>query len=152
MSFFAKLKSWVVVGAVLVFAGCESGEGVRLADQAYGLNDIRAVIAEMCGGKLRQVNPSNREMESPYYSRKKDDINFDAATAKERLATRFQILGDRRPYQIYVQVNVEKRVGRNSYELVGEDPKLSEKTAQELEKLLHESLGKRNMIDDFRPF
>ena len=136
---------------VLYLAGCTSVPGSVLPSQARSLNEIRRAIYGVCDGKTRELSDNQREILSNYYPRNPKDEKFNANTSKERLYTHFWILGDRRPYEIHVQVIVERKDGA-AYEEIGEDEKLSEKIAKDLEESLNRSLDKRNLIDDVRPF
>ena len=146
------LKAFVISGLVLFgLTSCISAPGAVLPEQARSLNEIRHAIYQICGGKAREISSNQREILSPYYSRKGEDPNFNPTTSKERLTAHFWILGDRRPYDIHVQVMVEKKVD-GAYEEDGEDEKLSQKMADQLAESLSKSLDKRNLIDDVRPF
>lgn len=143
----------VVVSSILLLGltSCISAPGVVLPEQARSLNEIRHAIYQICGGKVREISSNQREILAPYFSRKADDPSFNPTTSKERLTAHFWILGDRRPYDIHVQVLVEKKID-GAYEETGEDEKLSQKLADQLAESLNKSLDKRNLIDDVRPF
>jgi len=125
--------------------------GAILPDQARSLNEIRHAILQICGGKTREISENQRELWSPYFSRKPNDASFNPEKSKERLTAHFWILGDRRPYEVHVQVIVEKKVD-GTYEEDGEDEIFSKKIADQLAQGLTNSLDKRNLIDDVRPF
>ena len=106
---------------------------------------------QICGGNARDISQNQRELWSPYFSRKKTNGEFNPDKAKERLTAHFWILGDRRPYEIHVQVVIERKID-GAYEEDGEDEEKSKEVADLLVKSLTNSLDKRNLIDDVRPF
>lgn len=72
--------------------------------------------------------------------------------ARERLYTHITVLGDRRPYDVQVEVLVESRNQEGAFELVGNDDSRAAVIADKLKKALNQSRDKRNVIDDFRSF
>ena len=149
---FEELKGFIFTAALASsLSGCMSVPGAVLPDQARSLNEIRHAIVQIFGGKSRDMSENQRELWSPYFSRKPNDPNFSPDKSKERLTAHFWILGDRRPYEIHVQVIVEHKVD-GVYEEDGEDEALSQKLADQLVQSLTNSLDKRNLIDDVRPF
>lgn len=122
---------------------------VRLEEEDVSLTDIKQSIKSMVG-EFRVVSQNQREVSSPYFSRKKDP-KFDPEKSLERSYAHFTILGDRRPYDITVEVFVEKRQD-GVYEQVETDEKVAEILASELKIRLHQGLENRNVIDSFRAF
>jgi hypothetical protein len=96
------------------------------------------------------VSANRRVFESRYFGRNSKK-KFDPEKSSERLYARFTIMGDRRPYQILVEVIVEQKQG-SEYVEVGDDPEIAEKLAQELAVALTKSREDRNAIDSFRAF
>ncbi len=72
--------------------------------------------------------------------------------AKERRFAHVTILGERRPYDILVNVVVESQVTETAYEASDTDDELSEALAKAIKSELLKSLENRNMIDDFNAF
>ncbi len=72
--------------------------------------------------------------------------------AKERYSTRVTILGDRRPYDIQVQVLIEDRDDEGGFELTDRDDDKAATLADKIKKALNQSRDTRNIIDDFRSF
>jgi hypothetical protein len=131
----------------LIMAGCVTGHVIK--ESTYPIDDIRNAILAI-SGPPRSVSSNKREFVSSYFSRKKDP-SFDPQKAKERLYAKFTILGDRRPYDIQVQVFIEERV-EGEYEEAGIDDALSEQIGMELKRELTKRPETRNVIDDFRAF
>lgn len=121
-----------------------------LNEQKNSLEDIRSAISTTTGAKFKFVRKDGREFISQYFSRKGQEENFNPTMAKERLYAHFIIWGDRRPFDIQIRVFLERRTP-SGYELYGEDVGREKDIAETLQNNL-KSLGKRNAIDDFRPF
>lgn len=136
-----------ILCALFVMACATEGHVIRNSDR--GMREIRqAFIA--AAGPARKENENGRIFQSEYFPRHPDP-NFKANKAKERLHGRFTILGDRRPYDIQVEVMIEEKT-HEGYEEVGVDESLSQELANQLKKELLKSREGRNIIDDFKPF
>ena len=148
-----KLSATKIFSALFAFflAACASSEGVLIEDQPYALTEIRKAISNVFNGKIRETSQNGRELDSPYYGKKFEDPDFNPETAKERYSAHIEIMGDRRPYTIKIMVNLEKK-SQGIYNLIGEDPKQSQIVAKKVMDKLHESIDRRNYIDDFRPY
>lgn len=131
----------------LILAACASGHILR--ESPRSLDEIRAAINAIAGSP-REMSENRRTFYSNYFSRRKEAF-FDPTKSRERLYAKFTILGDRRPYDIQVEVHVEERSG-NEYDDVGVDEEFSEQIALELQRELSKSREDRNVIDDFRAF
>lgn len=140
------MKWWLLA---LYFGLVSCAGGSRVEEQNRSLSDIRKVIIHVMG-EPRSTTDDQRVYLSQYYGRKSDK-KFDAQKSKIRQYTRIAIIGDRRPYDLNVQVIVEQKNGR-LYEEVGTDDKESATIAQEIKSKLHQGLEDRNVIDDFRVF
>lgn len=130
-------------------SGCGS-TAPKIEDSNQSINEIRQQIKSLVGN-FRSVSRNQREILSGYFSERSDDGEFDPEKSKFRLWARFLILGDRRPYDIEIQVYREQRVN-GKYQIVGPDQKMGQKLVQELKDKLNQSLENRNIIDDFRVF
>lgn len=135
----------LLIGCLLT--ACITGH--LITESTHSIPEIRSAIYYIAGTP-RSVSENGREFVSAYFSRKKDP-HFDANKASERLYAKFTILGDRRPYDIQVQVFIEER-SEGVYEDVGLDDSLSDQIAYELKVQLSRSRGERNAIDDLRVF
>lgn len=148
------MKAWmltVVLGLILFFQwGCATRpEGILIRDANQSLGDIRQAITKTIG-EPRSISANQREFFSKYFSRKPNE-NFDPLKSPERAHVHVVVLGDRRPYNIVVGVRVERKDDEGYY-LVGTDEKLSKNLALEIQGILVQSRGGRNVIDDFRAF
>lgn len=140
-------KLSTLVLTLLVVCGCTSTATVPSQNKALG--EIRAAINSIAG-EPRAISENQREIISQYFGRN-PNAEFDAQKSPERLYAKFTILGERRPYDVSVQVFVEQKY-QGVFELVGEDEKTADKVAKDLIKRLNQSREDRNIIDDFRPF
>ena len=131
----------------MMLGGCVTGHVLRESNRP--IPEIRSAVLWVTG-EPRQVLEGERTYISKYFSRKGESF-FDANKSKERLYARISIQGDRRPYDILVQVIIEERV-EGRYEEVGVDEALSDQVAEEVRKRLTRSRDQRNIIDDFQVF
>lgn len=123
--------------------------GVKVTEVSQSLEEVRAAI-NIVAIENKWVSANRRVFESRYFG-KNPRKSFDPDKAPERLFARFSILGDRRPYQILVEVIREKKDGLD-FVADGEEPEIAEKLAQELVDALTKSREDRNAIDSFRAF
>ncbi len=133
---------------ILSITGCQTG--IYIKDTLASMSDIRRA-AVIVLGEPRHTSHSGRELTSKFHD-KRGRIDEGLANAKSRYYTVVTILGDRRPYNIRVEVFQETKVEGEQYQIIGEDAQLAQKTAKKIERALNESLKNRNVIDDFRAF
>ena len=134
---------------LLFFSGCSVQRGVLLNHHNRSLRDLRQAIVAIAG-EPRSISQNQREIYSDYFPREKSP-DFNPNLAIERLFAKFTILGDRRPYNIIVEVYPEKLVS-GRYERQRLDLEMSKRIARELRKFLVESPADRSILDSFRPF
>ncbi|MBX3041203.1 MAG: hypothetical protein KF789_10910 [Bdellovibrionaceae bacterium] len=134
--------------SMIYLTSCQHG-GAKITETPMGLTEIRRVVYSLMGDP-RVVSAGGYEMDSKYHDEKTKPLDRPAE-AKERYFTRVTILGDRRPYDLWIQVFAEVRTA-DGFESVGQDDLLAEDFADRLKKALHESRDKRNVIDDFKAF
>lgn len=120
-----------------------------MKEMPLNISESRRVISTVIGTP-RLISENGRELFSAYYDRRGREID-NMVKAKERLQTVVIILGDRRPYDIQVQVLVESKVEDNSFRLTERDEKAATKVANRIKEALYQSHNNRNVIDDFRP-
>jgi len=131
-----------------VFFACAS-QVYRIANQDISLADMRRAVVSVVGDP-RELSQNQRVYFSQYFSRKPDP-KFDPEKSKERLYAKVSVLGDRRPYNIEVEVLIEKR-DFGEYVLAGLDYPLAQKIGKDIRSKLNQSRENRNAIDDFRAF
>lgn len=139
--------------ALLIFSfcwvtACATGD-VTLAEQSYSLGEIKQVIQSVIGDP-RKISQNQRTYLSQYFG-PKNDKKFDPIKSKRRLYAKIVILGDRRPYDIDIDVLIEEKNG-NAYEEIGLDTAKAQEISLEIENRLSKGIENRNVIDDFRVF
>lgn len=140
---------FVICAITTILAGCRTG-GVILRETPSGISETRRVIASVTG-EPRTVNKTGREMLSKYYDRAGNPI-AKMEMARERRYTRITILGDRRPYDIQVEVLVESRDSDGTFFEKDHDDAKAAVLAEKIKQTLNQSRDNRNVIDDFRSF
>ncbi len=133
----------------LIFLISCSTPGYVISNQNYALGDLKKTIVSLIGDP-RSVSENQRTFYSRYFSRK-PDVKFDPEKSKERLYAAITILGDRRPYDVSVEVFVESKEGR-TYVSLGEDKIETHKLGRDIRTRLNQGRLDRNVIDDFRAF
>lgn len=141
------IKLLLLLGFLLT-ASCQTG--IFIKESPAALTDIRKAVAAVMG-QPKVTSQNGRELITEYHD-KKGQVDTGLAKAKNRYYTRVTILGERRPYNIKVEVFHEARVYDQQYEIIAEDMDLAQKLANQIETRLNESLKNRNVIDDFRAF
>lgn len=134
--------------AFLLTAGCQTG--IFIKESPAALTDIRKAVV-MVLGQPKRTSENGRELTSEFHD-KRGHVDPALAKAKTRYYTHVTILGDRRPYNIKVEVFQEARIAGQHYEVIAEENSLAQKLANQIESALNESLKNRNVIDDFRAF
>ena len=138
------------LGLLFLLNGCQT-DGVYLRETPLGASETRKAIVSVIG-EPRTTSDNGRELTSRYQN-KNGSFDDGSKVLKERRYTVVTILGDRRPYDIHVGVVVEKKFKENGkFETAGPDDGLAQEMADKIKKALHQSLEKRNIIDDFRAF
>lgn len=133
----------------LFLTGCRTG-GVILRETPLSVSETRRVVVSVIG-EPRSVSQNGREILSKFYDRKEKAIPR-MEMARERFYTHVTILGDRRPYDIQVEVLVEGRNADGAFEVISRDDDRATTIAEKLRQALNQSRDTRNVIDDFRSF
>ena len=144
-----KILLFALSFVTLFIASCQT-EGVVLHDTPLNVSNTRVAIVRVIG-EPRATSENGREMVSKFYDRK-GNTDDQVKNARERLSTHITILGDRRPYDIQVEVVVEVRDHDGTYQVVDRDGARAAKIAADIKKSLAQSRDNRNLIDDFRPY
>lgn len=146
------MKNWIrffFLTVYLLLSGCATG-GVILRETPLNVSETRRVIVSVIG-EPRGVSQNGRELISQYYDKKNKQIE-KMDVAKERLYTQVTVLGDRRPYDVQVEVFLEGRTEEGGFELLERDDDRAAVIAEKLRQALNLSRDSRNVIDDFRSF
>ena len=145
-----KIAKVLLFLSIVTMLGCQT-DGVVLKDTPLNISETRKAVAGVIG-QPRATSENGREMVSKYYDRKGNKDEAQLKTARERLSTHVTILGDRRPYDIQVEVVVEIRDHDGKYQVVERDEGRAQTVAKEIQKALVQSRDNRNLIDDFRAY
>ncbi len=132
----------------LLTVGCQTG--IFIKESPAALTEIRKAVVTVLG-QPKSTSQNGRELVSEFHD-KRGRIDANLFKAKSRYFTKVSILGERRPYDIKVEVFQEGKVEDRYYEVISEDNELAQKLANQIETTLNESLKNRNVIDDFRAF
>jgi hypothetical protein len=143
-----KVISVLVVLAAFI-SGC-AGPGHYIKESDVSLTETRRNLVKLFG-EPRLMSQNGREFTTTYMD-KKGRILETVKKANERRFAHITILGERRPYDILVNVVVEQKLDGNAYDAVDSDEELSENLAKSIKGELLKSLENRNIIDDFNAF
>ena len=135
--------------AMFFLSGCRTG-GVVLRDTPLGISETRKAVVTVIG-EPRTMSTNGREMFSKYYDKKGAEI-MKMDMVRERFYSHVIVLGDRRPYDIQVEVLVEGRTPEGTFELSHRDDAKASTVAEKIRAALNQSRDNRNVIDDFRSF
>lgn len=131
----------------LLVSGCVT-QGHYVHDMNRSMSDIQTAIRNLYG--IQSKSDNEKILYTPPLKKDPNDTTPEAKM-RERVIARVVIMGDRRPYDILVQVYLERKV-RGTWVEVGLDEGLSQEFAKEINRELIESRENRNVIDDFRAF
>ncbi len=132
----------------LILGACSSLSTIAEVDKSLQL--IRTTIKESLPGGIRKTSENGREFDSNYFA-PKGPFDVDGSSGNFRETAHVQLLGASRPYNITVEILIEKRDGR-SYEVIGRDNVRTKELVRRIQTGLSNRRDDRNMIDDFKPF
>ncbi len=142
------MTKWLLLLPFLLTVGCQTG--IFIKESPAALTEIRKAVVTVLG-QPKSTSQNGRELVSEFHD-KRGRIDAALSKAKNRYFTKVSILGERRPYDVKVEVFQEGKVEDQYYEVIAEDNELAQKLANQIETTLNESLKNRNVIDDFRAF
>lgn len=141
----------LVLGLMLfLLSSCQTTEGIFLHEVNASASDTRKAIVAVIG-QPRNTSANGRVLTSRYHD-KKGTFFDEIKSTDERRYTRITIQGDRRPFEVQVEVIIDKKNIEGRYEPTLTDNAQAREMANKLKNALHQSLDKRNIIDDFRAF
>lgn len=141
-----RLRYFLIFNFLWILQSCITGVKVS---STHSLGEIRAAI-KMIAGDIKAVDPDRRRFETNYFVK---NLSSSGSTMKanQRYFARFTIAGDKRPYEIVIQVFREVRIG-GKWIQDGQDLSLAQRISSDLENALKDLKQQRNVIDSFRPF
>ncbi len=134
---------------ILLLAGCRTG-GVILRETPSSLSETRRVVVGIIG-EPRDMSRNGRELISHYFDKKNKRIE-KPDSVQERYFAMITILGDRRPYDVQVEVFVQTREDGEEFSSPDRDDDRAATMAEKIRQSLNQSRDTRNVIDDFRSF
>lgn len=139
-----------VIATLLGFfiSGCATNQ-VRIEEVNTSPQAIRRAIVSLMGTP-RVISPNQRMVSTPYFNRKEERI-YDVESEKERFYANITVLGDRRPYDVSIEVIVEHK-NNGIFRQAGVSRNLAERLRRRLMEKLTQSPDELNIIDDFRAF
>lgn len=147
-TFFFKFRVLIFTLYGCGLIGCTT-TGVVIPENPNTVGDIRKAFVSTFG-EPRLISSNGRELFTKYHEADFIELEPDMKI-KSRYYTKVIILGERRPYDISVDVIKEKKV-QNKFEIEGHVESLSAKQAERLKETLDKSRVEPKSIDDFTPF
>lgn len=144
-------KFLLLLIAVMFISSCQTTQGIVLSETPLAIRPTRVAISAALG-EPRVISQNGREISTHFHDRKFQFLDVTLKT-QERLYTKVLILGARRPYDIVVEVHVERRdPDTKNFQDVGVDEKLSILQARQVQQALNQSRDKAVVIDEGAPF
>ncbi|MGZ3773725.1 MAG: hypothetical protein ACXVCY_06795 [Pseudobdellovibrionaceae bacterium] len=140
---------FVLFGLTLLLSSCRTG-GVILRETPLNVSETRRAVVSVIG-EPRSVSTNGREIFSQYFDKKNKKIE-KMDMVHERRFTHVTILGDRRPYDVQVEVIVEGRNEEGGFNIIARDDAKASSVAEKIRQTLNQGRDNRNVIDDFRSF
>lgn len=148
----------------IILSGCST---VSLNNLDYPLLDIQRGVSNIVPKGVLKISPNGRMYTSKYFDPNTIDTErsteADEEIKRERAVVIATILGDRRPYDVDIRVDVDQDENgtktiknddfiEGSWSSIGSDKGLAEYFKQRLANYLARLERNKNIIDDFRPF
>lgn len=143
------LVCFLLTGIALLLSSCRTG-GVVLRETPLNVSETRRAVVSVLG-EPRSISSNGREIFSQYLDKKDKKIE-KMDMIRERHYTHVTILGDRRPYDVQVEVIIEGRNHDGGFDIVERDDAKASVIAEKIRQALNQSRDSRNVIDDFRSF
>lgn len=151
-NFFLKqtIKIFCLCLSLVLAQGCQT-PGYVISDSYVSTKLTRAAVV-VALGPARSVSQNGREVTTQFHDRQLKYLDVGAKT-KERLYTKVSILGARRPFDVAVEVRIERKDPvTNTFVDIGLDEQLSRKQGLLVQEALHQSRDKVESIDGEVPF
>lgn len=140
------MKLAIVALCFLVFLSSCQTAIYEISGKKHALATIQKIILSSLPEGLNKKTANGREYISNFFSCSTSDVQED-----ERCYALVRIIGNRRPYNVFIEVFVMKHQ-YGEWVNIGEDIELSKKLATKVQKKLSEIKSEHNMVDDFRAF
>lgn len=138
-----------LIGITFLLSSCRTG-GVILRETPLNVSETRRAVVSVIG-EPRSVSTNGREIFSHYLDKKDKKIE-KMDMIRERHFAHVTILGDRRPYDVQVEVIIEGRNEDGGFDIIDRNDEKASVIAEKIRQALNQSRDSRNVIDDFRSF
>lgn len=143
------LVCFLLTGISLLLSSCRTG-GVVLRETPLNVSETRRAVVSVLG-EPRSISSNGREIFFQYLDKKDKKIE-KMDMIRERHYSHVTILGDRRPYDVQVEVIIEGRNHDGGFDIIERDDAKASVIAEKIRQALNQSRDSRNVIDDFRSF
>jgi hypothetical protein len=153
----------LVIWISILSFGCSSAE--KIENIGYPLSDIQKAVAENLPGGIGSVSSNQRVYTSNFFSPILVDRSRTPTGLQERARAKVYVLGDRRPYSVEVEVELQERtdhenhknqasldLNEGSFETIASDKGLARRIVRNIHEYLVKKSKNKNIIDDFKPF
>ncbi len=147
----SKINNLIIIFycASLLVVGCASND-VRIDNVARPIASVqKAVLKSMPLGQAK-IDKTKRKFTSRPFLFKGEKF-VPASNSRQRFVAIVEILGDRRPYSVFIEVVKTRRKGKNFIK-VSSDHTIAQFLSKVIQDRLSKSLKNGNVIDDFRVF
>lgn len=134
-------KALGIIAVLFFLVSCQTPKG--LSGRSFSLATVKKAVTSSLPVGLRKKSANGREFYSRYFRR--------PGSRSDRAYVVVKVLGDRRPYNIVVDVHVERKE-KGQWVFFEKDPWLAKRVSKKIKKKLSTSRNERNVIDDFRAF
>ncbi len=139
----------LALGFSVMIGACALMSPASLEDQNVSVSQIKNAVVSVAGD-IRKLEGGGRIIYTTYFDRSRKILLFNEKPGV-RYFSIVRVIGDRRPYDIDVEV-VRETLVRGTYVETGSDEEIATAFSQDLaEKLKIEKTGK-SVVDDFKAF
>tara|TARA_B100001248_G_scaffold262665_1_gene260560 strand:- start:9132 stop:9596 length:465 start_codon:yes stop_codon:yes gene_type:complete len=141
----------------LVISACATGSKVEGLE--YSILSIKKAVEKHLPGPLHSLSENGRVYKTkafrlPLYYQTK--VYKTKGLLPERAYAKIAILGDRRPYTLAVEIEIEELMGMQNgkprYQVCCRHREYEKNLAKEIKDYLVKRKDNQDLIDDFRPF
>lgn len=133
----------------LLLSSCATNE-VRIDNVERPVAIVQAAVVKSMPLGKPKVNKSKRKFTSQPFLYKGGRF-VPASNSRVRYVSVVEVLGDRRPYSIFIEVINTQRI-QGEFVKVGNDVNIANHISKSIQFQLSKSLNGGNAIDDFRVF
>ncbi len=143
-----RINSFILI-VFFLLSSCATNE-VRIDNVEKPVAVVQAAVAKSMPLGKPKVNKSNRKFTSKPFLYKGGKF-VPASNSRVRYIAVVEVLGDRRPYSVFIEVINTQRV-QGEFVSIGKDVNIANHLSKSIQFQLSKSLNGGNAIDDFRVF